>query len=307
MPYVGYCNHQATLFNFNSLTNRINTLDSLEYLGFKINSNISILLKYFFASIGEALISKPFFIFQHNKIIIQLSFYLNKNVYYTYKKNSALDKFFSQPKTKLSPTEEFLNAVELYGWGDVEHVADSKINVDSSEFLAFQSETERVAQYSPLNYYANLPINYTPKMRARIFKNFLVASRMQHSEAKAIDNIGSVLSVQANIQGNYQANNQANIQANKLKVVQHAGLGLLPGRSEKVSSSALTTMTAGDIDWNSQDRAFKENRLKERYKNTSLFNFFKRNTGKLKVCCTNYKFNKILEKFDTEEEEEIMG
>ena len=49
-----------------------------QYVPFKV-------LKYFFYSIGKMLISKPVFIFQHNKIIIQLAFFFNKNVFFTYK------------------------------------------------------------------------------------------------------------------------------------------------------------------------------------------------------------------------------
>ena len=40
------------------------------------------MLKYFFKLMGLALISKPIFIFNHNKITIQISYYINKKVYF---------------------------------------------------------------------------------------------------------------------------------------------------------------------------------------------------------------------------------
>jgi hypothetical protein len=71
------------LFNFKKIFKRLNTLDALDFTGSRIKSNISLLLKYFFFSLGKALISKPIFLFEPNKIKIQLAYYLNKkNLYY---------------------------------------------------------------------------------------------------------------------------------------------------------------------------------------------------------------------------------
>jgi len=71
-------NSQSILYNFIKLKRRINTLDSFDYTGSLLRPNISILLKYFFKQIGPALITKPIFIFNHDKIIIQLGYYIKK-------------------------------------------------------------------------------------------------------------------------------------------------------------------------------------------------------------------------------------
>jgi hypothetical protein len=71
-------NSQSILYNFIKIKRRINTLDSFDYTGSLLRPNISVLLKYFFLKIGPALISKPIFIFNHNKVIIQLGYYIKK-------------------------------------------------------------------------------------------------------------------------------------------------------------------------------------------------------------------------------------
>jgi hypothetical protein len=74
-------------FNFININNRINTHDSFDYTGSLLKSNISILLKQFFFSLltlGSnhlpVLISKPVYIFNHNKVIIQLGYFLDNTL-----------------------------------------------------------------------------------------------------------------------------------------------------------------------------------------------------------------------------------
>lgn len=75
-------NNQAILYNFLSTSRRINTIESFDYIGSQVKKNISVLLKYFFFKVGPALISKPVFIFNHNKLIIKLGYYINKKIYF---------------------------------------------------------------------------------------------------------------------------------------------------------------------------------------------------------------------------------
>lgn len=74
--------YKVILFNFIKNFSRLNTLNSLDFTGSLEIKNISVLLKYFFKIIGGSLISKPIFIYNQNKIIIQLSYFLNKNTYF---------------------------------------------------------------------------------------------------------------------------------------------------------------------------------------------------------------------------------
>ena len=71
------------LFNFNKNFSRVNTINSLDYTGSLERKNISVLLKYFFNLIGGALISKPIFIFNNNKIklIISNYYYFSFNIF----------------------------------------------------------------------------------------------------------------------------------------------------------------------------------------------------------------------------------
>jgi hypothetical protein len=86
-------NYQVINFSFNKIHQRTNTIESLDYTGSLIFKNISVLLKYFFKSIGPALISKPVFYFNHHKIIIQLAYYLQEDIFlYNYKKSNKLLK-----------------------------------------------------------------------------------------------------------------------------------------------------------------------------------------------------------------------
>lgn len=73
---------QAIVFNFNKNIKRINSLDSLDFTGSLIKANMSVFLKYFFNLLGGALISKPVYTYTNKKIIIQLSYFFNKNTYF---------------------------------------------------------------------------------------------------------------------------------------------------------------------------------------------------------------------------------
>jgi len=87
-------------YNFNLNTRRLNIFNSFDFTGssaaFRRSHgsylNISVLIKYFFKTIGGAIISKPLFIYNHNKITIKLFYYLSKNIYFfsTSEKNKLL-------------------------------------------------------------------------------------------------------------------------------------------------------------------------------------------------------------------------
>ncbi len=90
-------------YNFNKNTRRINTFDSLDFTGSRIYSNVSLILKYIFKSIGGAIISKPLFIFNHNKITIKLFYFISKNIYF-FNNNEKSKLFFLWLKnTELLP------------------------------------------------------------------------------------------------------------------------------------------------------------------------------------------------------------
>lgn len=79
-------------YNFNRNTRRYNIFNSFDFSGSSPAGqgrrshgsylNVSALIKYFFKTIGGAIISKPLFIFNHNKITIKFFYYLSKNIYF---------------------------------------------------------------------------------------------------------------------------------------------------------------------------------------------------------------------------------
>ena len=79
---------EVIAFNFNKNSRRLNTLDSFDLTGTLAVRpqgrylNASLLLKYIFKAMGGALISKPIFIFNQNKITIKLFYFLSKNIYF---------------------------------------------------------------------------------------------------------------------------------------------------------------------------------------------------------------------------------
>jgi len=87
-------------YNFNQNVRRLNIFNSLNFTGSLVAFrrshglylNISVLIKYFFKTIGGAIISKPLFIFNQNKITIKFFYYLSKNIYFfsTSEKNKLL-------------------------------------------------------------------------------------------------------------------------------------------------------------------------------------------------------------------------
>jgi hypothetical protein len=104
-PSASLGHYQIIGYNFIKTTKKINTLNSFDLTGYvaQFKDNISILLKYFFNFIGPALISKPVFIFNHNKIIIQLAYYLNKKIfYYKFKKYITIKYFVTLNKSNLT-------------------------------------------------------------------------------------------------------------------------------------------------------------------------------------------------------------
>lgn len=89
------------LYNFNKINYRQNMQNALDYTGSLLKSNVSVLLKSFFWNLLNyekaidnhvpILISKPVFVFNQDKIIIQLSYYLDVKLL-NYLKNKF--KFF---------------------------------------------------------------------------------------------------------------------------------------------------------------------------------------------------------------------
>lgn len=78
--HTGY--KQIISYYFSKNDSRTNALNSFDHTGSLLKVSISVILKYFFKLMGLALISKPIFIFNHNKITIQISYYINKKVYF---------------------------------------------------------------------------------------------------------------------------------------------------------------------------------------------------------------------------------
>lgn len=73
---------QIITYSFNKNINRTNSLNSLDHTGSLLKISISVILKYFFNLMGSALISKPIFIFSHNKVIIQISYFMHKKIFF---------------------------------------------------------------------------------------------------------------------------------------------------------------------------------------------------------------------------------
>jgi hypothetical protein len=73
---------QVISYSFTKNINRTNTLISLDHTGSLLKISISVILKYFFNLMGLSLISKPVFIFSHNKVNIQISYFMFNDFYF---------------------------------------------------------------------------------------------------------------------------------------------------------------------------------------------------------------------------------
>lgn len=78
--YTG--NRKIISYSFIKNYSRANAINSFDHTGSLLKLSISVILKYFFKLMGLALISKPIFIFNHNKITIQISYFINKKIFF---------------------------------------------------------------------------------------------------------------------------------------------------------------------------------------------------------------------------------
>jgi hypothetical protein len=74
---------QIISYSFSKNISRTNTLNSFDHTGSLLKVSISVILKYFFNIMGSALISKPIFVFSHNKVTIQISYFIYKNLFFS--------------------------------------------------------------------------------------------------------------------------------------------------------------------------------------------------------------------------------
>ena len=89
--YSGVHTGQKQIITYNYIKNnsRTNTINSLDHTGSLLKLNISVILKYFFKLMGLGLISKPIFIFNNNKITIQISYFINKKIFFVNNKTKS--------------------------------------------------------------------------------------------------------------------------------------------------------------------------------------------------------------------------
>ena len=75
-------NRKIITYNYIKNNSRENAINSFDHTGSLLKMSISVVLKYFFKLMGLALISKPIFIFNQNKVIIQISYYINRRIFF---------------------------------------------------------------------------------------------------------------------------------------------------------------------------------------------------------------------------------
>ena len=75
-------NKKVISYNFIKNSSRTNAINSIDHTGSLLKLSISVILKYFFKLMGLALISRPVYIFNHNKVIIQISYYINRKIFF---------------------------------------------------------------------------------------------------------------------------------------------------------------------------------------------------------------------------------
>jgi hypothetical protein len=94
---------QIISYSFTKNINRTNTLNSFDHTGSLLKISISVILKYFFNIMGLSLISRPFFIFSHNKVNIQISYFMFRKFYF----NNKTIKNWNDSVSTLSTGMEF--------------------------------------------------------------------------------------------------------------------------------------------------------------------------------------------------------